>query len=124
MKKMLPEGAVRHKMMQEGIPDAEIEAFFNGTLGAAAAPAAPAAPGQHFLSFVCFNKATSSLWCAAMDPKFEKYAKMKKMLPEGAVRQKMMQEGISDAEIEAFFNGTLGAAAAPAAPAAPGKQCA
>jgi hypothetical protein len=71
---------------------------------------------------VSFNTAASSFWCAAIVPNLEEYAKMKKMLPEGAVRQKMMQEGISDAEIEAFFNGTLGAAAAPAALAAPGKQ--
>jgi hypothetical protein len=61
-----------------------------------------------------------TLFTLAIDPKYEKYVKMKKMLPEGAVRQKMMQEGIPDAEIEAFFNGTLGDTAAPTAPAAPG----
>jgi hypothetical protein len=62
------------------------------------------------------------LCLVAIDPKYEKYFKMKKMLPEGAVRQKMMQEGCSDAEIEALFNGTLGAAApTPAATAAPGN---
>jgi hypothetical protein len=38
------------------------------------------------------------------DP-FYKYHKMKTMLPEGAVRQKMMTNGFSNAEIEAFFEG-------------------
>ena len=101
MKKMLPEGAVRQKMSLDGFTEQEIDGFFNGTLPAAAAPA-PAAP-------------------AAIDPKLEKFEKMRKMLPEGAVRQKMQLEGISPDEIEAFFNGTLGAAAAapPAAAAQP-----
>ena len=37
------------------------------------------------------------------DPKFEKYYKMLKMLPEGPVRQKMSAEGFKDAEIETFL---------------------
>ncbi len=47
--------------------------------------------------------------------RFLKYDKMKKLLPEGAVRQKMMTEGISAADIDAFFDGTLvrGAVVAP-----------
>lgn len=36
------------------------------------------------------------------DP-FEKYSKMRKMLPEGAVRQKMSNDGIPSEEIDAFF---------------------
>ena len=52
----------------------------------------------------------------APDPRYEKYTKMKKMLPEGAVRQKMMGDGFSQAEIDGFFSG----AAAPAGPAAGG----
>ena len=39
----------------------------------------------------------------AGDPKYEKYMKMKKMLPEGAVRQKMTTDGIAPADIDAFF---------------------
>ena len=39
-----------------------------------------------------------------LDPKFEKYTKMQKMMPEGAVRQKMFLEGITPDEIETFFN--------------------
>jgi hypothetical protein len=63
--------------------------------------------------------ALSDICCSvAVDPKYEKYLKMKKMLPEGAVRQKMMQDGCSEAEIEGLLNGTLGAAPAPAPAAA------
>jgi hypothetical protein len=93
MKKMLPEGAVRQKMLQDGFPETEIEAFFNGPPTPSVQPAAAA---------------------ATMDPKYDKYVKMKKMLPEGAVRQKMMQEGISGPEIDAFFNGTLAGSGSPA----------
>jgi hypothetical protein len=102
MKKMLPEGAVRQKMNLDGFSEAEIEGFFNGTLPMTVQAPAPVAPTV----------------TAAIDPKFEKYEKMKKMLPEGAVRQKMNLEGISAEEIDAFFNGTLGQSAAPAPPPA------
>lgn len=39
--------------------------------------------------------------------KFGKYDKMRKMLPEGAVRQKMMSDGIPEKDIEAYFNSSL-----------------
>lgn len=104
MKRMLPEGAVRQKMMVEGFSEAEIDAFMAGAPIAAAAAAAPPAPPV----------------AAPVDERFAKYDKMRKMLPEGAVRQKMMVEGIPEADIDAFFNGTLNtAAAAPPAPPAP-----
>eukprot|EP01040_Poterioochromonas_malhamensis_P000881 gene881-934_t len=38
--------------------------------------------------------------------RFAKYEKMKSILPEGAVRQKMNLEGFTPDEIEAFFGGT------------------
>ena len=104
MKKMLPEGAVRQKMMADGFSDAEIDSFMaNGPpmVGGAAAPAASAS-------------------ASVPDERYEKYVKMKKMLPEGAVRQKMMADGFSDAEIDSFMaNGPpmVGGAAAPAASA-------
>ncbi len=44
-----------------------------------------------------------SIYCC----RFIKYEKMKKMLPEGPVRQKMTADGISAADIDAFFDGTL-----------------
>ncbi len=104
MKKMLPEGAVRQKMSMEGIPDSEIDAFFAGTLGTT-----PTGP----------TPAPASTAPAAEDPRFEKFRKMQKMLPEGAVRQKMSLEGLTPAEIDVFFGVTPPASAAPAASASP-----
>eukprot|EP00981_Chlorochromonas_danica_P005143 scaffold1036_cov169-Ochromonas_danica.AAC.23 len=105
MKTMLPEGAVRQKMMVDGFSEVEIEAFFSGApLGAASTPAVPSAPAP----------------AAVVDERYAKYAKMKIMLPEGAVRQKMMVDGFSEVEIGAFFSGApLGAASTPAVPSAP-----
>jgi hypothetical protein len=86
MKKMLPEGAVRQKMQLEGFTPQEIDAFMEGKPLPASTSAAPPAAAA-----------------AVVDPKFEKFEKMKKMLPEGAVRQKMAMEGITPAEIDTFF---------------------
>jgi hypothetical protein len=89
MRKMLPEGAVRPKMTTDGFTPAEIDAFFSGT--PLAAPAATTA--------------------AVVDERYAKYDKMRKMLPEGAVRQKMTTDGFTPAEIDAFFGGAGGSAA-------------
>jgi ubiquinone/menaquinone biosynthesis C-methylase UbiE len=100
MQKMhLPDGAIRQKMTQEGLSDAEIDGFFSGNL-VAAASAPPPAPAA----------------AAGGSEKYEKFFKMQKMhLPDGAIRQKMKQEGLSEAEIDGFFSGNLvGAASAPA----------
>ncbi len=39
--------------------------------------------------------------------RFAKYDKMKKLLPEGPVRQTMMKDGIAAYDIDVFFDGTL-----------------
>jgi len=102
MKKMLPEGAVRQKMAMEGFTQTEIDDFIAGKVPTAAV--APAA-------------------APVADPRFEKFEKMKKMLPEGAVRQKMAIEGFSQTEIDDFMAGKVPtvAGAAPAAAAVPSK---
>jgi hypothetical protein len=103
MQKMLPEGAVRQKMAVDGFTEAEISSFVTNGPPKVAAPA-PAAPAA-----------------AATDERYEKYVKMQKMLPEGAVRQKMAVDGFTEAEISSFItNGPPKVAApAPAAPTAP-----
>jgi hypothetical protein len=90
MRKMLPEGAVRQKMALEGFTDAEIDRFFSTPL----LPSAPAA--------VATAVAVPS---APSDDRYNTYEKMRKMLPEGALRQKMKVDGFSDADIDRFFNG-------------------
>jgi hypothetical protein len=102
MQKMLPEGAVRQKMMVDGFTEAEIEGFFtNGPPTTTATPVPAAAP-------------------AVVDERFAKYVKMQKMLPEGAVRQKMMVDGFTEAEIEGFFS--VGSASAAASTPAAGPK--
>jgi hypothetical protein len=94
MKKMLPEGSVRHKMKMDNIPDHEIDAFFAG--GSVAASVKVNEDGE-----TVDKKAAPP----AMDPKFEKYDQMrKKKIPEGAIRQKMAMDKITPTEIELFFN--------------------
>ena len=83
---MLPEGAVRQKMAQDSISDAEIDRFWKlvaTTLSITTPSTASTGP--------------------VMDETFRKYEKMRKMLPEGAVRQKMAQDSISDTEIDRFW---------------------
>jgi hypothetical protein len=112
MRKMrLPDGAIRQKMMSNGESDADIALFFGGgagTTGAAAgggggggggAPATPAAAPT------VDNGGAGG----GGDPKFAPYHKMRKMrLPDGAIRQKMMSNGESDADIALFFGGGAG----------------
>jgi hypothetical protein len=43
----------------------------------------------------------------AVDHPFRKYIKMKEMLPEGAVRQKMTADGFSSSDIDNFFSGRV-----------------
>jgi hypothetical protein len=51
-----------------------------------------------------------------VDPKFEKFEKMRRILPEPAVRQKMQIEGFSDEEIDQFMGSEGGSAPAPSVP--------
>ena len=85
MKKMnLPEGAIRQKMSSDGLSSADVDAFFSGV-------ASSSSSSSPIASIV------------VEDEKFAKYTKMRKMLPEGAVRQKMSADGLSPADIESFF---------------------
>lgn len=88
----IPEGAIRQKMSLEGISSSDTDAFFAGTLSAAATttPAAVSVP------------------TASLDPRFEKFEKMKKSgIPEGAIRQKMSLDGLSPSDIDNFFSAAV-----------------
>ncbi len=86
MQKMnLPEGAIRQKMTQDGLPAERQDAFFRGELG-----------------FPSLSKAAEP--SPELLQKLEKYTRMKKMnLPDGAIRQKMLSEGVSAQEMALFF---------------------
>ena len=93
MKAMLPEGAVRQKMTVDGCSPTSIDTFF------ASEPASSSA-----------GPMTKALFSAshAANQRSAKYAKMQKLLPEGAVRQRMLADGINSAAIDAFFTANLG----------------
>mmetsp|Transcript_15034 Transcript_15034/g.22222 ORF Transcript_15034/g.22222 Transcript_15034/m.22222 type:complete len:151 (-) Transcript_15034:600-1052(-) len=80
MKKMLPEGAVRQKMMVDGFTSEEIENFMSGV-----------------------DVVTPSVPVAEPVDTLAQYLKMKQLLFEEAVRQKMIAEGVVAAQIDAFF---------------------
>lgn len=50
-----------------------------------------------------------------MSEEFRKYVKMKSMLPEGAVRQKMTNDGFAAADIEDFLSGKVASLPPPSA---------
>ena len=88
MLKLLPEHAVRQKMSLEGYTAQQIDSFVQGTVQS---PAPPASGGE-----------------GPFSPKYEKFMKMLKLLPEHAVRQKMTMEGISVEEIEQVLSASKG----------------
>jgi hypothetical protein len=103
-------------MTANGVSEADIAVFF----GAAAPAAAPGGGGAAGGLAAMLAKKQSAIappaaqGGGASDPKFAQYAKMKKMgLPEGAVRNKMTANGVSEADIAVFFGVPVGAAAAP-----------
>jgi hypothetical protein len=78
----LPEGAIRHRMMQDGVDPADADLFFG---------VAPAAPSKKTLDEASLKE-------------LEKYTRMKKAgLPEGAIRHRMMQDGVDPAVADLFF---------------------
>jgi len=122
MKKMLPEGAVRQKMMMEGIPSAEIDDFF--TAKVKVAPASPVITKfgdgsgsleDRLLKFErlqrLLNEAallppapTSNLLLTVFDERLVRYEKMFRMLQDAAtVRRKMMSQGCTAPEVDKFF---------------------
>lgn len=82
MQKLLPEGAVRQRMLADGFIPAEIDDFV--VYGPPTGDCVPTAP-------------------IVSNERKEKYLKMQQMLPEGAVRQKMAADGLSHGQVYAFF---------------------
>lgn len=84
MQKMnFPEGAIRQRMMIDGMDHETIDAFFAGA--PIVAPEPPPATVE-------------------VDETMVKYAKMKKLgLPDGAIRQKMTTDGFEPGDIDKFL---------------------
>ena len=126
MRKMLPEGAVRQKMMVDGFEPSEIDSYFacsgsDGTGTSLPAPpstarppppgppstARPPPPGPPPTARPPPPGPPPPVAPAAhsSNPRYNKYDTMRKMLPEGAVRQKMMVDGFEPSEIDSYFGG-------------------
>eukprot|EP00948_MAST-09A_sp_MAST-9A-sp1_P001105 g1105.t1 len=108
MSKMgVPEGAVRHKMLTEGIDEAEIEKFI-GALQSNSSTSPPPPPPPPS-SKISPNKEADAQKARASDevrnrPEFAQYKKMQKYgLADGAVRNKMQKDGVSPELIDAYF---------------------
>jgi hypothetical protein len=104
MQKMnMPEGAIRQKMASEGCSVSEQEAFFSGR----AAPSTATIETQGSGTVAVVSSGPSG------DPRYAKFRTMLKMKqPEGAIRQKMVVEGLSESEINSFFAAVAGSSAA------------
>jgi len=80
MMKILPEHAVRQKMAMDGFTVEQIDNFIRNK-----------------------GESTSNGDVGIASQKYDKYIKMLKMLPETAVRQKMVMDGLPAAEVDQFF---------------------
>ena len=113
----IPDGAIRNKMVQDGMSGTDIENFFKGVFSAApsAAGAPPPPPGPPSSSVGGLGAGTGGV-----PEHLQKWKKMQNLhIPDGAIRNKMVQEGISPTDIDNFFKGIYSAAGGAPAPPAP-----
>ena len=115
MRKMLPEGAVRQKMDVDGFLPMEIDAYFSssGDVMSSSSSAVPQPLNQRDIavekqsrppvSSRSGERESPAQAALSGDSRLKTYDTMRKMLPEGAVRQKMKMDGIPDADIDAYF---------------------
>ena len=93
----IPDGAIRHKMKQDGVESQDIATFFSGGGGGGTSGATAATPPVT-------ATLNSSLDALKQREDMAKYFKMKKLgLPDGPIRQKMMKDGLPDIDVAAFF---------------------
>lgn len=87
LKAGLPEGAIRNAMMRDNLSSEKQNEFFKLSDDSSGVP-------ESEESTTSFEK----------DPKFAKYAKMRNArIPDGAIRNKMMRDGLSDEDQAMFF---------------------
>jgi Ca2+-binding EF-hand superfamily protein len=113
----LPEFVVRQKMSLDGLAASEIDVFFAEIAAGSATkslppsvpppPAGPKLVGAPKPPPPSTPKSSVPVVDYGDDPKFEPFVKMKKILPEPAVRQKMKQNGFLDPEIDAFLKADM-----------------
>eukprot|EP01035_Chromulina_nebulosa_P018465 gene18465-24175_t len=84
LKDLIPEGAFRQKMKSDGYSDKDI---------------------NHFISTSELPAQSASESNSSTNNPLSKYEKMKGMMPEGAIRQKMRMDGFTDEIIDLFLLG-------------------
>eukprot|EP01042_Synura_sphagnicola_P006229 gene6229-7963_t len=92
----MPDLAIRLKMKKELFQPEEIDAFFKSVMSVSVSTSSPSA----------MSKSASSPTPApsTLLEKFSKYDKMKAMLPEAALRQRMARDGVSEADINRYVS--------------------
>ena len=121
MKKLLPEGAVRHKMVGDGLSAKEIDEFFSEkktkveVVQSQSVPGKPEALEDRLAKFERLQKLlteaallppapTTNNLLTVFDERLSRYEKMYKMLQDtSTVRRKMIAEGCIAAEVDKFF---------------------
>jgi hypothetical protein len=135
MRSILPDSVIRQKMNLDGVPDDITNNFFNnlksnengsatGFLPVSPHPSPPPPKPPLLVDrkspvtppppppFKSINASESH----SDTEKFSKYEKMRRMLPEGAVRQRMNSDGFSVEEIDLFLNSPMSNAPIPSPP--------
>ena len=116
-KNQLPDGAIRQRMSLDGLSQVEQESFFDKSYLNDQDQSVSPVLGQETLPKKSVTPSTPTV--VNSSSRYEKYEKMYRMLPEGAVRQKMSMDGFKDEEIDGFFkNGGVAPSAAPVVAAA------
>lgn len=111
---MLPEGAVRQKMVRLALSSCITYGLFlttNTFSPQALEKFTPEEIDKFFADTDKYNKAAAAAATKAepapeakqLDPKFNKYKIMKKNLPEEVLRHKMKADGLTASEIDEFF---------------------
>ena len=95
----IPDGAIRHKMKQDGIESKDIANFFQNSSSASFAP-----PSSTPSSSSSSRKSASPADALRHREDMAKYFKMRKLgLPDGPIRQKMMTDGVGSSDVATFF---------------------
>ena len=109
----LPEGAIRQRMTLDNVEDEDMDAFFTGDWQSGVAPVVTEAalpPPPPPTAAIAENEGggDDDDDGSASDFNPHKYVVMQKCgLPEGAIRQRMMLDGVDPEDVDAFLSGKV-----------------
>jgi hypothetical protein len=98
----LGDGAVSQRMAMDGIDNVVITEFIAARTGGSVAPSPAPTPADDAAPGLLAQQVKDAI---KSDPKFAKYSRMCSVgVPLGAVRAKMAEEGLSEADITLFMS--------------------